>query len=81
MTVYAARHRELLREDVTDAELRWLNSRLRPTPGFYGAILLLALLAPRGAVWMFLVVSLASALVPDMPKRERGQRRADSSAS
>jgi uncharacterized membrane protein len=80
MTVYAARHRELLREGVTDAELRWLTARLRPTPGFYGAILILALLAPRGAVWMFLVVSLLSALVPEGPRRDRRHRQADTPA-
>ena len=71
MTVYVARRREVLKDGVTSDELRRLTRRTRPTPAFYAAILILALLAPRAAVWMFLVVAVTSALIPDLPKGER----------
>ena len=48
MCAYVARRRRLLAEGVSIAELRGLNSRTRPTATFYGGILLLAVLAPRG---------------------------------
>ena len=70
MTVYIARHRELLREGVTIEELQRLNRRTRPAPAFYAAILILALLAPRAAVWMFLVGAITSVLIPDRPRDE-----------
>jgi uncharacterized membrane protein len=70
MTVYVARHREVLRDGVTIEELRGLTRRTRPAPAFYAAILILALLAPRAAVWMFLVVALTSVLIPDRPRGE-----------
>jgi uncharacterized membrane protein len=70
MTVYVARHREVLRDGVTMDELQRLNRRTRPAPAFYAAILILALLAPRAAVWMFLVVALTSVLIPDRPRGE-----------
>jgi uncharacterized membrane protein len=72
MTVYTARHRELLRQGVTIEELQRLNRRTRPAPAFYTAILILALLAPRAAVWMFLVVAITSVLSPD---RSGGEHR------
>ena len=72
MTVYVARRREVLKDGVTFDELRRLTRRTRPTPAFYAAILILALLAPRAAVWLFLAVAVTSALIPDLPK---GQRR------
>ncbi len=71
MTIYAARRREVLKDGVTVDELRRVIRRTRPTPAFYAAILILALLAPRAAVWMFLVVAVTSALIPDLPKGRR----------
>ncbi len=54
-------------------ELRQLNARIRPTPPFYGVILLLAMLAPRAAVWMFLVVAVTSVVAPERPRRRDPQ--------
>jgi uncharacterized membrane protein len=64
MCAYVARRRSLLAEGVDAGELRQLNARTRPTPTFYGAILLLALLAPQVAVWGFLAIPLSAVLLP-----------------
>ena len=72
MTIYTARRPEVLKEGVTTEELRRLNHRTRPAPAFYGAILILALLAPRAAVWMFLVVAITSVVIPDRSRAEHG---------
>jgi hypothetical protein len=72
MTLYAARRRELLREGVAPEELRELSRHIRPTAPFYGLILLLALVAPRAAVWLFLGLALASVIAPI---RSGGRRR------
>ena len=72
MTIYTARRPEVLKEGVTTEELRRLNHRTRPAPAFYGAILILALLAPRAAVWMFLVVAITSVVIPDRARAEHG---------
>ncbi len=73
MTVYAARRKGLLQEGVQLDELRQLNTRIRPTAPFYGVILLLAMLAPRAAVWMFLVVAVTSVVAPERPRRQSRQ--------
>ena len=72
MTIYVGRRQSLLKEGVSAAELARLSRRTRPAPAFYAAILILALLAPRAAVWMFLAVAITSVLAPD---RERGEHR------
>jgi hypothetical protein len=71
MTIYGARRRGLMKEGVQIEDLNRLGARTKPAPLFYVAILVLALLAPRAAVWMFLIVALTSVLVPDRPKRPR----------
>ncbi len=71
MTIYGARRRGLMKEGVQIEELKRLGARTKPAPPFYVAILILALLAPRAAVWMFLIVALTTVLVPDRPKRPR----------
>jgi uncharacterized membrane protein len=74
MTLYASRRRELLREGVAPDELRELSRHIRPTAPFYGLILLLALVAPRAAVWLFLGLALASVIAPI---RSGGRRRSE----
>jgi uncharacterized membrane protein len=64
MTLYAARRRDLLKAEVAPDELRQLTNRIRPNAPFYGLILLLALVAPRAAVWLFLGLALASVIAP-----------------
>ena len=76
MTVYVGRRQSLLKEGVSAAELARLSRRTRPAPAFYGVILILALLAPRAAVWMFLAVAITSVLVPDRPSGEHKRRPA-----
>ena len=71
MTIYGARRHGLLKEGVQIEELNRLGARTKPAPPFYVAILILALLAPRAAVWMFLSVALTTVLVPDRPERRR----------
>jgi uncharacterized membrane protein len=64
MTLYAARRRDLLKEGVAPEELHELSKRIRPTAPFYGLILLLSLVAPRAAVWLFLGLALATVIAP-----------------
>jgi uncharacterized membrane protein len=64
MTLYAARRPGLLKEGVAPEELHELTQRIHPTVPFYGVILLLALVAPRAAVWLFLGLALASVIAP-----------------
>jgi hypothetical protein len=69
MCEYAASRRELLTTDDVATALRALAKRTRPTLGFYGLVLLLAVLAPRVAAFGFLVIALISVL---RPSRDRG---------
>jgi uncharacterized membrane protein len=76
MTLYAVRRRGLLKADVDASELRELGNRIRPAPPFYGLILLLAMVAPRAAVWLFLGLALAGVIAP----LRGGERRSDEKA-
>ena len=70
MSVTIARNRELLRADVTDAEVSAVTRATTPNIGFYVAATLLAVVAPRAAAGPYLVIA-AVALV-----RVRGDSRA-----
>lgn len=54
---YVASHRDLLEPDVTDAEVRAINQAMTPNIGFYVAVVLLALVAPKAAVFGYLLIA------------------------
>jgi len=64
-----SRDRELLRPDVSAAEIDKLLRDLRPSIGFYVAVLVLAGRAPRVAAFGFLVIAVVAVL------RARGDTR------
>jgi uncharacterized membrane protein len=53
-----ARQADLVRETIGDEELQYLTNRLTPGLAGYGVLLLLGLVAPRGAVIGYFVVAL-----------------------
>jgi uncharacterized membrane protein len=53
MCRYAARRPVLLLDGITSAEIEQISARTRPTPAFYGLVILLALLAPDVAAFGF----------------------------
>jgi uncharacterized membrane protein len=65
-----ARDRELLRADVTDQEVRAITIASSPAIGFYVAVTVLAIVAPKVAAFGFLAIAVAAVL------RARGDREA-----
>jgi TMEM175 potassium channel family protein len=54
------RHPELLDPDVTEQEIRPIRRSATPNIGFYSAVILLAVLAPKVAVFGYLVIAIAA---------------------
>ena len=63
---YAAAHRDLLSPGISDGEVRAMTQLTTPSIGFYIAVVLLALVAPRVAVFGYLVIAVVGVF------RERG---------
>jgi len=57
------RHRELLRDDVTDEEISEITKRAAPSIGFYAGATLLAIPAPRAAAIVYLVIGVSGVLL------------------
>ena len=57
-----AQHRELLNPEVTDEEVRAILVASSPSIGFYGGLLVLALVAPRVAAFGYLVIAIVALL-------------------
>jgi TMEM175 potassium channel family protein len=69
-----ARDRELLRPEVTDAEVAAIGRASTPNIGFYATMTAFALLVPRAAAFGYLVVAVVSVA------RVRGDRPSSESA-
>lgn len=72
---YAARHRDLLEQSVTDEEVTAMTQLMTPSMGFYVVVVLLAVLAPQVAAFGFLLIGVVGVF------RQRGDRTAASAAS
>ena len=56
----AAQNRDLLKPEVTDAEVAAVTRASRPNIGFYAFATALAVPAPRGAVFLYFVIAIVS---------------------
>jgi uncharacterized membrane protein len=56
----AAQHRELLNPEVSDEEVLAVTRASRPNIGFYAFATVLAVFAPRGAVFLYLAIAVIS---------------------
>jgi TMEM175 potassium channel family protein len=72
---YAARRPALLAEGVAGADMLAAIARAEPSLGFYGIVLVLALLAPQVAAFGFLVIAVLAVLGPVIPLRHARWRR------
>ena len=59
---YAATHRELLEPDVSDREVAAITQMATPSLGFYGLVIVLALLAPKVAAFGYLLIAIVAIL-------------------
>lgn len=57
-----AEDRELLKPEVTDEEVRAILVASSPSIGFYGALMVLAIIAPRVAAFGYLVIAIVAVL-------------------
>lgn len=64
-----ARDRQLLHDNVTDAEVRGLLRAVTPNLGFYVTVIVLAVLAPRAAAFGYLIIAMVGVF------RARGDNR------
>ena len=58
-----ARHRDLLRPDVTDEEVNAILLRATPNIGFYALATVIAIVAPHVAAFGYLVIAVSSVLL------------------
>lgn len=54
---YIAAHRDLLEDDVRDAEISAIAVQAAPNMGFYGSLIALAVIAPQVAAFGYLVIA------------------------
>lgn len=59
---HIASHRELLKPEVSDAEVHRISTETTPNTGFYAAVVLIGLAFPRGSAFAYLVIALVSVL-------------------
>ena len=63
MWTQVVRHRELLHDEVSDAEVAEITRRAAPSIGFYAGATLIAIPAPRVAAIMYLVIGVQGVLL------------------
>ena len=59
---YVTGHRELLEPDVTDEEIEAIQGATTPSVAFYGAVIAIAIVAPRVAAGLYLLIPIVSIL-------------------
>jgi hypothetical protein len=59
---YAAARTDLIPEGPAQDEVRHIANQTTPSLGFYGAVLVLAFLAPKAAAFGYLVISIVAVL-------------------
>jgi len=78
---YIALHRDLLNENVSDAEVDLITNRTAPNILFYVAVVLLAVLAPKVAAVGYLVVAVGSVMRQPGDRHSRAHGRSRGAAS